>query len=340
MATDDHIEALRLADPAHGITDGPLDELARTELARILREDSRERSSPHWINRRTLLAGVAAATAAAVGLIVVDPFASAPLAVAATPPLVDNVLGAGQPAKKALIQLALVTQENKSLPGDTGGRHFVRTESWSLSTRIDGKQVRSAVIPEIRELTWSADRSGHLTVRTGQPYFPSSKYQKDWANDHSPGKPGTVIRDETWQPGSFTPMFPNLPLPSNNTQLLGVLKAGHPIDELGTGELFVAVTDLYNESLPAAAVRSELLRLLAAQPDVVSLGRRTDRAGRPVQVVAVDSNLTGLPTRQLLMFDPTTGALLANEEILTKDAGKLQVTVPSVISYRLYYPIQ
>jgi hypothetical protein len=338
MNSVDRIETLRRADRAGKIPDGPLDERAREDLAEILSEASAETPSRQWVSRRTLLVGVAAATAGAVGLVVADPFGSTSPAVAATPPLIDSVLNGGKPAKEGLYRLAAIAEKDTELPGDGRGPHVVRTESWSLSTRIDGRQVHSAVVPEITELTWNADRTGHITVRTGEPYFPSADYQAAWKDDGSPGKLGTVVRDETWQPGGFTPMFPDLPLSSDSDRLLATLKAGHPIDKLGTGELVTAINDLYNESQPGPEVRASLLRLLAARPDVVSLGRLTDRAGRPVEGFAVDTTLTGLPQRQILTFSPTTGALLAAEEILTKDAGKLRVRIPSVISYRLYFP--
>lgn len=215
---------------------------------------------------------------------------------------------------------------------------MVRTESWALSTRFDGKQVRSAVVPEITELSWNADRSGHLTIRTGQPYFPNSDYRSAWKSDGSPGKPGKIIRQETWSPGQYSPMFPNLPLPAGERRLLATLKAGHPIDQLGTGELMVAINDVYNESQPGGEVRASLLRLLAARLDVIYLGQVADRAGRSAECFAVDSTRTGLPERQLAMFSPTTGSLLASEEILTEDPGRLGVHIPSVVSYRLYLP--
>jgi hypothetical protein len=338
MNSVDRIETLRRADPAGKIPDGPLDKRAREDLAEILSEASAETPPRQLVSRRTLVVGVAATTAGAVCLVVADPFGSTSTAVAATPPLIDSVLNGGRPARDGLYRLAAIAEKGTELPGDGRGPHVVRTESWSLSTRVDGRQIRSAVVPEVTELTWNADRSGHITVRTGKPYFPSADYQATWKDEGSPGKSGTVVRDETWQQGGYTPMFPNLPLPSDNDRLLATLKAGHPIDKLGTGELAVAINDLYIESQPGPAVRASLLRLLAARPDVVSLGRLTDRAGRPVEGFAIDSALTGLPQRQIMMFSPMTGTLLAAEEILTKDAGKLGVRIPSVISYRLYFP--
>jgi len=335
----DKIDRLRRADPASYIPDGQLDERARQDLEHVLRGGAAEAlPSRHRIGRRTLLVGVAAATAAGVALVVTDPFGAAQPAMAATPPMLDRVLGLGQPAAATLNRLATTAEASVDSSSEDSGPHIVRTESWELSTRIDGKQVRSAVVPEITELKWNADRSAHLTVRTGQPYFPSSEYRSAWRSDGSPGKAGTIVNDEDWPAGRYTPMFPNLPLPVDESQLLSVLKAGHPIDDLGTGELMIAINDVYNESQPGAAVRASLLRLLAGRSDVIYLGRVSDRAGRPAECFAVDSTHTGLPERQLALFSSTTGSLLASEEVLTTNPGQLGVPIPSVISYRLYFP--
>jgi hypothetical protein len=336
--TTDHLQIVRQGDPAAHITDGPLDRRGREDLRQILSGTTVTPVRPP-VARRSLLVGVAAVSAGAVGVVVLDPFGAAQPAAAATPPMIAGLLGSGKPATAALSQLANQAVSIAEPPGNESGLHMVRTESWELSTRIDGKQVRSAVVPEITELAWSADRSGHITTRTGRPYFPNSQYQSAWKNDGSPGRQGTVVRSQTWQAGGYAPMFPNLPLPSDPGRLLAALTAAHPIDELGTGELAIAIRDLYNESQPGPQVRANLLRLLADRPDVVSLGRLTDRAGRPAECFAVDSTLTGLPQRQLVMFSPTTGSLLAMEEVLTQDSGRLGVRIPSVVSYRLYYPV-
>ncbi|NEA33832.1 CU044_5270 family protein [Streptomyces sp. SID13031] len=339
MTLKDNLAVLRHADPAAGLPDGPLDQRADDDLARILDEPTVAVPPSHRsVGRRAVLVTVAAVTAGAIGLMVSDPFGAKTPAMAATPPMLGNVLGAGQPAGPALSRLADAAQKDRSLAGDGSGPHVVRTESWSLSTRVDGKTVHSAVVPEITELSWNADRSGHISTQLGKPYYPSAEYESAWKADGSRGKQGKTVRDETWQPGGYTPMFPNLPLPSQAAPLLAALKAGHPIDKLGTGELMIAIEDLYRETQPSPEVRAALLQLLAARPDVIALGQLTDRAGRPAECFAVDSTLTGLPQRQLLMFSPTTATLLAGEDVLTEDAGQLEVRVPSVVSYRLYFP--
>jgi hypothetical protein len=79
-----------------------------------------------------------------------------------------------------------------------------------------------------------------------------------------------------------------------------------------------------------------VLTLLADRSDVVALGSMTDRAGRAGRAFAVDGYGGRLPTRQVLIVGLTTGALLGDEEVLTKTAGRLRVRVPSVIAYTLY----
>ena len=65
-------------------------------------------------------------------------------------------------------------------------------------------------------------------------------------------------------------------------------------------------------------------------------GEVTDRLGRPGIAISVDTANSGLPTRHTLIIDPFTGAVLGEEQMLTTDAGLLNVSVPSVISYTAF----
>lgn len=342
------LDLLRQADPAASISDGPLNDAELAGLdrvsARLAAEESVAGATPvavrrgrSAVRRRTVLIGAAATLVAAVGLVAVDPFGSTGVAVAATPVLLDGELQTGTPAKAHLLALAAAAARDASLLGDAGSTHSVHTSTWDLSTRVDGDAVRSAVVPEETDLLWAGDQPGHITVRTGQTYFPSESYRKAWEHAGKPGEPGQVIRDEALAPGGYTSMY-TYPLPTNPAQLLAAFQAGHPIDVDGTGALVTAVRDLYKDTVPVPAIRAAALQLLAGRGDVVSLGELKDRAGRSTQAFAVDTSYTGLPQRQILMFDPATGALLASEDLLTKTAGALGVAVPSVISYTLFFP--
>jgi hypothetical protein len=43
-----------------------------------------------------------------------------------------------------------------------------------------------------------------------------------------------------------------------------------------------------------------------------------------------------LPTRYTVIFSADTGGLIADEQVLTTTAGKLNVAIPAVIGYTLY----
>lgn len=61
-----------------------------------------------------------------------------------------------------------------------------------------------------------------------------------------------------------------------------------------------------------------------------------DRAGRTGLAVHVRTTMTGLPERRTIVIDPSTGHILGAETTLTETAGKLNVPIPSVISYTSY----
>ncbi|TDD62640.1 hypothetical protein E1263_02680 [Kribbella antibiotica] len=317
------LDALRRVDPAAGIPDGPLTEQELAGLTRIRTRAAAEQqvalaTAPRKPVRRRLVLAGAAATVAVMGasVVVADPFGSTPVTMAATPPLLDRELAKGGPAKAELIALAAKAAQDTTVPGETGAVHTVRTQGWSLWTSVDGDVATSEVVPGQTELTWSsADRSG-------------KSVQKD-------PKTGKVTDTTTWTAGTYTPQF-SYPLPDDPERLLAELEVGHHIKENGPSALIAAISDLNRESAPTPAVRSALLTILSGQRKVVALGPITDRAGRTGPAFAVETDASGLPTRYILIFDPSTGKLLANEEVLTTRAGKLNVRVPSVISYALF----
>jgi hypothetical protein len=349
MKTND-LDVLRRVDPAAGIPDGPQAELLLARLDRVRTRITAEqqvgpvhpavvatdRSRP--VPRRTVLLGAAAgAVAAGAGLVAVDPFGSTGVAVAATPPVLDSELAPGRPAKGALLELAARAGRDRSVRGHAGDVHVVRTQSWDLATDVDGKRVTSAVVPLERELRWSSDLTGHMVVKAGRPWIPADPaYRKEWAREGNPKTPeGSVVDEMTWSRGSYQTAF-HYPLPSDPQQLLAELKVGNDFDLNGTSQLIGSVADIYQETMPAPAVRSAVLTVLAGRSDVVALGAIKDRAGRTGLAFATDSASSGLPTRYVVIFDPATGALLTAEEVLTKNAGELNVRIPSVISYTLF----
>jgi hypothetical protein len=283
--------------------------------------------------RIAALVTAAAAVTVVVGVVLV-PGGESGAAQAATPVVLAHETAPGSPDADLADLVALVASVPTE-PRFTDSSHRVVSDSWSLSTRIDGKQIASAVVPEHRELTWRADGSGSLEVVTGAPVFPTAASRRAWEDGGRPAESPIVVTDEDFAAGEYDPQFPAV-LPTDADQLLVLLKAGHPIDKLGTAELLIAVGDLYREQTPAPQVRAALLQLIDRATDVDDLGQVEDRQGRTGRGVAVTSRFTGLETRYVMTFDGRSGALLSFEQVLVGDVGKLDVASPSVISYELF----
>ncbi|MDV3220438.1 hypothetical protein [Intrasporangium sp.] len=325
-------QALKQLDPVPDLLAGHDAARATADLEHILalpREAVPSRSKPrHAHGRRLAVIGIASCIALAlvVGLPLL-PWRAAQPAVAATPPLLSGQLAPGVTGPAVADELGRIAAEavRSDLPGRLGGSHA----AWDLATRVHGGEpVRSAVVPLEVSLEVRADGSWRRLASYGQPVA------GDLDATDLPAH-GEVESDEVY-PADLAPrIFPER-LAEDESGLREQLAQAHPIDQLGTAELFVALTDLAKEQTPTPAARAALLGLLAEPDDVRALGAMTDRDGRPGRAFAVDSELSGLPTRYVLIVDPLTGRVLASEQILTERAGKLAVEVPAVVSYAVF----
>lgn len=216
----------------------------------------------------------------------------------------------GVSATGVLLRLA---DEADHEPAPVSGRiHYQELQSWSLSTRVDGRQVTSRVVPSNIESWISNDGSGRIVT----------------------DRDGTVDT-QTFGPGGGSQMYDIAALSLDPTVLATQLAVGHPT-EVGPVEALVEVTDLWRQQTPDPALQSAILRVLAANPGLVDQGNVVDRAGRPGVAVGIDSDYSGLPTRYSLILDPATGNVLDWEQMLTTRAGSLNVRIPSVIGYDVW----
>jgi hypothetical protein len=94
--------------------------------------------------------------------------------------------------------------------------------------------------------------------------------------------------------------------------------------------------DLEREAIPSPAVRAALLTLLADEKDIKADGQVIDRSGRRGIGFSVLTDGGGLLTKRTLIFDPATGSVLGEEEMLTETAGKMNLPSPSVIEYKCF----
>lgn len=325
-------QALRELNPVPDPRAGHDAKRAAVDLERIIalpRDAAQGRPKlRHAHGRRLAVIGVASCIALALVLgLPFLPWRSAPPALAATPPLLTGQLAPGTtgPAVTGeLDQLASIAAAS-DVPGRSGSRYA----TWDLTTRVHGAEpVRSAVVPLDVSLEVQADGSWHRLATYGQPVA------GDLAANDLPAA-GEVESDEVFPADQVPRMFPER-LATDPAGLRQQLEVAHPIDSLGSAELFVALTDLAKEQTPAPQTRAAMLGMLAEPPDVRALGDMTDRDGRVGRAFAVDSEMSGLPTRYVLVVEPRSGRLLASEQVLTSRAGRLAVEVPAVISYVVF----
>lgn len=313
-----------------------LDERATADLRDILAQQHHQQpasgraSAVRWpsIPRpRLVIPGVVAAALvlAVVALMTVSPWGGGGTAYAATPEQL-TILGdgafaaAGLPASASTAELLnTIADRAVGAPDDVdqGTYARVRTESWDLFTTVDGQRVTSEVVPHT-VTSWTAEDGSGKRVTT---------------LDYPSGKRDTTT--VTAGPGEQALMWPFGSVSPDVDTLAGQLEAAHPTSN-GPAERLVAVADLYREQPLAPEVRAAVLRYLAATPGLAVTGMVVDRAGRTGLAVHLDSDLGGLPNRRTMIIDPADGKLLGAEEVLTETAGKLNVRIPSVISYESF----
>jgi hypothetical protein len=136
------------------------------------------------------------------------------------------------------------------------------------------------------------------------------------------------------------------PPPSTPADLLAHLLAAAGPEQPRSEHIVGGVAMLYERQAVARPVRAALLRLLAAQPGLLVRTGVTDRIHRPgMDVILPYTDQAGVPRRDILTIDATTGVLLA---AFTTIAGPIppqdpqlghdarEAIIAEADSYRLY----
>lgn len=306
---------LAAADPAASMDQIRLTAHAERDLARIM-ELPRDpaippRFRPSSGRARSVFTVVAAATATAATVVAVQFGTGGGVpALAATPPPLStqhDPTRADAPA-----ELRRIADRVAGFPDDTGTgtTAAIETRSWSLFTRVNGKQVTSEVVPAKTSKVIHADGSSEDT------------------SVYSFGDGSTETTHGTYQDSLSWPLRG---LSSDADVLAGQLDPGH--EQQGRAGRFDALVTANLQMPLEPATRAAMLRYLSRTQGIATVGAVTDRIGRQGVGFTVTSSYSGLPTRYLLVVDPATGKVLDYEETLTTDPGKLNVEVPAVIGY-------
>lgn len=306
---DQLTQLLRESNPFQVASPHVLDDLDRARIERIVQEepdDELQPQRPPWGKRAFRVAVVAGAVASVVVAVQLGALDGDETAALAETPEQLNV--AHQPiARGATDQLLRIADRVEDLPNDVGvrGDIRVRTEQWSLFTRVDGEQVDSEVVPQSNSTEITP--TGARTTTTAYEY--NGRERRETSS--TDGQPVESMDDS---PRELSDQF----------------ASSNPVGPRGR---FNAIVEAHLETPAPPESRAAVLRYLAATDTIKSVGRLTDRLGRPGVGFTIESDASGLPTRYMLIVDPRNGHLIGYEETLTEDPGKLNVTVPSVIQY-------
>jgi hypothetical protein len=179
----------------------------------------------------------------------------------------------------------------------TGRYAYHRVKLWGEPESVspDGRYVMSTV--SVVETWEMADGSGRQRSTPLPPEFPDDASRAWWLTQpYLPDGPATTD----------LPRQPVTPLPTDATGLADLLDTAY-----GASAVAEQLSRINYKYVVPRATRAGLLRVLADIPDFVWRGHATDQAGRTGLAISGDDLPHG--ERNLLIFDPATGGLLAHQ---------------------------
>ena len=238
--------------------------------------------------------------------------------------------------------------------GAQAGYHHTKSEGAYLSGVggwPDHPNGIWALVPVTREIWARSDGSGRVIETRGEPIWFGPADKAAWVAAGSPDLRGAPSSDTTFgpTPSGLAPGTPHAwpgslyyenvdSLPTDVTALRRVIDERAAAGGGATDyERFTVVGDLLRETVAAPQVRAALYRVAGGLGGVELIGSMTDRAGRTGTAVSMtnDQSSRGLE-RRVLIFDPQTSALLAEEDVLLHKVDWLDAEPPLVIGYDTY----
>ncbi|MFI7211685.1 CU044_5270 family protein [Micromonospora maritima] len=321
-------------DPAREVH--PADESRRMrDLSRILTSDRVAVSTRRGVPRRRLVlaAAGAAVLAVAAGGVALETLRQPEPAFAATPAILSyGPPMSAEPASVRLRRLAAVAAAQPAPQRPAGTVEYLESANWFLNSSISGGRTTSAVVPQQWRSWRTDDDAGRMVKKDLPPTFRTDADRREWQRRGGRIDSSEEVRDSA--AGGFYSRFQG-PVPTDPVALRGWLTAGASAHEAPV-QYLEDIAELAGVRLLNPAQRAAVLRLLADLPGVTVTGTVTDRAGRPGEAFSITSDAHGLPARYTLIVDSGTGAPLGYEEMLTTTAGKLNVAIPAVLTYRSY----
>jgi hypothetical protein len=243
------------------------------------------------------------------------PFALAASATAAAAALAVVLLQSGSPDSAAAAVLERTARTAADQPATAPPRpgQFVYTKSRSLNetTSVTHGQAINTLADQTREAWIGTDGSGRLRETSSNSRFMSARDRQAWIAAGRPDLGGEYHSDGQFKRGGLY-FFDLSKLPTDADSLKETIEerkveGGPP----GDAETFTIVGDMLRETYASPPLRAALYRVAAGLPGVELIGDVKDEDGRTGTAVGYTKD----GTRNDLIFDPTTSALLGERTV-------------------------
>jgi hypothetical protein len=269
------------------------------------------------VRRRRRVWGIGLSTAAAA-IVVAVVLQVAPVPVNAPPPA---------SAATEFHKLSVVASSQPAVVLEPG--QYVYTDSVSnLGPGHESGNTYNVDFLWTRQFWVAPDGSGHGVFTASDVTFPTPRDQAAWVAQGSPNIVAMMAGESTFGPGDYGPMgIDEFTLPTDQSQLSQVI-ASHlaSVTNVQPGSVNYAATEfsyvgsLLQETAAPPAVQAALLTLAQNLPGIILIGPNSAPDG-----VAGVGFATAVPTgggpSQELIFNPSTGALVAQEYWSTDSLG-------------------
>jgi hypothetical protein len=239
-----------------------------------------------------------------------------------------------QSAEEVLLAVAAVA-ESASPAKDEGRFQYRRALVTELSTFVTTGNTWSVMLPSLEESWIAPDGSGRLRSVMQSPVFPGERDRQGWETAGSP-EFDTGVSDLTFPKGALT--FESfLQVPTAPEAVLNLLLDQVDGDEIPEAvALFIRIGELLSEAGATPQQRAALYRAASSLPGIELLGETKDRIGRSGVGVGINFRSSGTKITTIMIFDPGTTDLLAQEDILQERASWIDAPPGSVVSYTVY----
>jgi hypothetical protein len=273
--------------------------------------------------RRLVIAVAALTVAASAALAVVGTMPGNGQAYALTPaplPMTEN----GPAAGDTLRALADTARTGAADP-QSGAVDYLRQRAWAEDAALDGDRAWTAIVPFETRIWRRPDGSGRISTT----WLPPERTYPD---------PLPLLYRWQLPSGTDTELFPagrmfeHFGAAPPAADAAGIRAQVYERNPEGNGpkSAVQGVADLYRYWPVGRDARVAILRFLAQVPQLRDGGPTADRSGRPG--VAVYAEQGGV--RYTLVFDATTGGLLAYEMTFLVNPGKRdELRYPAVVHY-------